>query len=63
MAESFFATLECELLRQHLFASRSEALNAVSDFIENFYNPERMHSALDYLSPIEYETNTAAHAA
>lgn len=63
MAESFFATLEFELLRQHLFASRSEALNAVSDFIENFYNAERMHSALDYLSPIEYETDTAAQAA
>ncbi len=60
MAESFFATLEFELLRQHLFASRSEALAAVSDFIENFYNAERMHSALDYLSPIEYETNRAA---
>jgi putative transposase len=63
MAESFFATLEFELLRQNLFASRSEALNAVSDFIENFYNAERMHSALDYLSPIEYENNMAAQAA
>jgi transposase InsO family protein len=63
MAESFFATLEFELLRQQLFASRSEALNAVSDFIENFYNAERMHSALDSLSPIEYENNTAAQAA
>ena len=63
MAESFFATLEFELLRHNLFATRSEALNAVSDFIENFYNAERMHSALDYLSPIEYETNTVAQAA
>ena len=43
--------------------SRSEALHAVSDFVENFCNAERMHSALDYLSPIEYEPNKAAHAA
>lgn len=63
MAESFFATLEFELLRQNFFASRTEAFNAVSDFIENFYNHERMHSALDYLSPIEYEQNRTAKAA
>jgi transposase InsO family protein len=55
MAESFFATLEHELLRDHLFESRSEALQAVAEYLENFYNRERMHSALDYASPIEYE--------
>lgn len=58
MAESFFATLEHELLQQHLFQCRSEALHAVADFIDNFYNTERLHSALDYQSPIEYETQT-----
>ncbi len=55
MAESFFSTLELELLRDHLFESRSEALQAVAEYLENFYNRERMHSALDYASPIEYE--------
>lgn len=63
MAESFFATLEFEVLRNNLFQSRSQALNAVSEFIENFYNHQRMHSALDYLSPIEYEQKEAAQAA
>jgi len=64
MAESFFATLEHELLRFHLFASRSDALDAVAHYIENFYNPERLHSALDYRSPIEYEfDHDAAKAA
>jgi putative transposase len=57
MAESFFATLEHELLRLHLFESRAEALHAVADYIENFYNHERFHSALDYQSPIEYENH------
>jgi transposase InsO family protein len=55
MAESFFATLELELLRMNLFEARAESVHAVSDYIENFYNHERLHSALDYQSPIEYE--------
>ena len=63
MAESFFATLEHELLRLHLFETRNEALDAVADYIENFYNHERMHSSLDYQSPIEYESTLSAHAA
>jgi putative transposase len=55
MCESFFATLECELLDRHRFRSHSEARMAVFHFIEGFYNPSRRHSALGYLSPIEYE--------
>src|SRR5437764_4241208 len=54
MCESFFATLECELLARRRFASQAEARLAVFDFIEGFYNPHRRHSALDYLSPMEY---------
>ena len=50
MAESFFATLEHELLRECLFVSRSEALWAVAKYIENFYNRERLHSALGHVS-------------
>lgn len=55
MCESFFATLECELLDRRRFRSHSEARMAVFHFIEGFYNPSRRHSALGYLSPIEYE--------
>jgi transposase InsO family protein len=63
MAESFFSTLEHELLMDNDFQSRNGALWAVSEYIENFYNRERMHSALDYESPVEYELNQRAFAA
>jgi len=55
MCESFFATLECELLSRRSFKTQTEARMAVFDFIEGFYNPHRRHSALGYLSPCEYE--------
>jgi putative transposase len=55
MCESFFATLECELLNRRSFKTQVEARMAVFDFIEGWYNPHRRHSALDYLSPINYE--------
>jgi putative transposase len=54
MAESFFATLECELLDQHRFRTRTEARMAVFDYLEGFSNPRR-HSALGQLSPANYE--------
>jgi putative transposase len=55
LCESFFATLECELLDRRRFASQAEARTAVFSFIEGFYNPVRLHSALGYRSPIAYE--------
>jgi putative transposase len=55
MAESFFATLECELLDRRRFKTKAEARMAVFEFIEGWYNPHRRHSALGYLSPINYE--------
>jgi putative transposase len=55
MCESFFATLETELLDRRNFPNQSEARMAVFDFIEGWYNPFRCHSALDSLSPINYE--------
>ena len=55
LAESFFATLECELIARSRWRTRSEARMAVFDYIEGFYNPRRRHSALAYLSPAEYE--------
>lgn len=55
MCESFFATLECELLDRYRFHTQSEARLRVFQFIEGFYNTRRRHSALDYLSPMNYE--------
>ena len=55
MAESFFSTLECELLSRRRFASQADARMACFSFIEGFYNPSRLHSALGYRSPINYE--------
>jgi putative transposase len=63
MCESFFATLECELIARHRFASRAEAQIAVFRFIEGFYNPSRRHSSIGYLSPMELEAaHQPAHA-
>lgn len=55
LCESFFATLECELLERRGFKTQIEARMAIFDFIEGWYNPHRRHSALGYLSPIEHE--------
>jgi len=55
LCESFFATLECELLDRHRFHSQKEAAGAVFEFIEGWYNPHRRHSSLDYMSPVRYE--------
>lgn len=55
MAESFFASLECELLDKHCFKTQAEAKRIVFEWIEGWYNPHRLHSALTYLSPIEFE--------
>jgi putative transposase len=55
MVESFFATLECELLAQHRFRTHAEARAAVFEWIEVFYNRQRRHSALGYVAPAVYE--------
>ena len=57
LRESFFATLECELLDRCRFRSQVEARMAVFEFIEGWYNPRRRHSAIGYLSPMDYERN------
>jgi putative transposase len=62
LCESFFATLECELLDQHTFRSRDQARSAVFDFIEGWYNPHRRHSSIGYMSPLKYETEHALAA-
>jgi putative transposase len=60
LCESFFATLECELLGRTSFPTRHEARLAVFSFIEGWYNARRRHSALDYESPLTFERQHAA---
>ncbi|USQ73995.1 IS3 family transposase [Roseomonas sp. TAS13] len=55
MAESFFSTLEAELLSRRRFTSQAEARMACFSYIEGWYNPVRLHSALGYRSPMTYE--------
>ncbi len=55
MAESFFGTLQLELLDQRTWTTRDQLATAVFEWIEAWYNPRRRHSALGYLSPIDYE--------
>jgi putative transposase len=55
LCESFFATLECELLDRVVLRTPAEGRTAVFDFIEGWYNPTRRHSSLDYVSPIAFE--------
>src|SRR3954453_5621222 len=55
MCESFFATLECELLARCRFKTQAAARSAIFAFIEGFYNRQRRHSSIGYLSPIDYE--------
>jgi putative transposase len=63
MAESFFATLECELIDRYRFHTRSEATMAVFGYIEGWYNPRRRHSALGYESPMSFERKQGPRAA
>jgi transposase InsO family protein len=55
VAESFFHTIKVELVYKTKFKTRDEAKQAIFEYIEVFYNRKRMHSANDYLSPLEYE--------
>jgi putative transposase len=55
MCESFFATLEFELIDRSTFKTHDEARRAIVDFIEGFYNTRRRHSALGYHSPVQFE--------
>ena len=55
VAESFFATLRAELVDDERYSSREAAEASIADYIDRFYNVERLHSHLDYVSPIEFE--------
>lgn len=60
MAESFFATLECELLNRRAFKSKAEARSALFTYIEGWYNPRRRHGSIGYVAPSEFERRQAA---
>jgi putative transposase len=60
-AETFFATLRAELVDDERYSTRRHAERSISEYIEGFYNVERLHSHLDYVSPIEFELK--AHVA
>jgi len=57
--ESFWSTLKTELVHHHTFADLSQAGRAINDYIENFYNPKRLHSALDFNSPVDFELHSS----
>jgi len=62
VAESFFSTLKAELVHQADYVSRDQARASVFEYIEVFYNGQRRHSVLGYISPVEYEAATALKA-
>ena len=62
-AESFFATLKKELVHGVVFATRTEAYDAISDYIDNYYNARRRHSAIGYQIPNAMENQAAMLAA
>jgi len=62
-AESFFASLKKERLHHMVFATRTEAYDAVQSYSDGFYNPTRRHSLLGYVSPMQYERLEAQTAA
>ena len=63
VAESFFATLKKELVHGCAFQTRSEAYDAISRYIDHYYNPKRRHSAAGFLSPINFELAHSAQLA
>ena len=58
LGESFIATLKTELVHRHRFPDRGVAKSGVFEYLEGFYNRRRLHSALSYRSPADYEEAT-----
>jgi putative transposase len=57
VAESFFATLKGEMIDHEDFQTRAEAIAAIADYIDGFYNVQRLHSSIGFVSPVEFELN------
>ena len=60
VVESFFSSLKRELMGENIFETREVARQAVFEFIEVFYNRQRRHSTLGYLTPHEFERQATA---
>jgi len=63
VAESFFGTLQLELLDEHHWATRRELAQAIFEWIEAWYNPRRRHTSIGNLSPVDYEARATTAAA
>lgn len=61
VAESFFSSIKKERIKKKIYKNRAVALDDISDYIENFYNPVRRHSYLHGMSPVEYELSIKRH--
>jgi putative transposase len=61
VGEAWFSTLKTELIHRRSWATRAQARRAIFEFIEVFYNRQRLHSSLGYLSPAEYEITKGHH--
>ena len=59
MVETFFKTLKSELVWRTVFQTRAEAAAAIGRYIDSFYNPVRRHSALNFISPLQFERQAA----
>ena len=57
VAESFFGSLKQELIYHDMYVTRDEARHAIFEYIEVFYNRQRLHSTLGYMSPMTFEAN------
>jgi transposase InsO family protein len=57
VAESFFGTLKIELIHPRIFSNREVAKTIIAEWIEVFYNRQRLHSTIGYLSPVHFEDN------
>ena len=61
VAESFFGTLKNELVHHEDYYTRAQAKQSIFEYIEVFYNRQRRHASLNYLTPVEYEAKYAAN--
>ena len=59
VVETSFKTIKCEMIWRTSFATRKEAENMIGQYIDGFYNPKRRHSTLNYVSPMQFENQTA----
>lgn len=61
VAESFFGTLKNELVYHEDYHTRAQARRSLFEYIEVFYNRQRRHASLDYLTPVDYEVRYAGN--